>query len=286
MANLYLNKFLSGKKILFLGDSIMGSDRYDGEDEETKGVPDLVSDYTGATVVNLGVPGSRIVSRSGKDQNEVTGEYVDKNCLDQTEMIKNMITNDFTNLKKLVSEKSSKGSQATKAAIIKEQKEERPFKNFSIIILAYGTNDWFNNNFLYDQKIYNSGKVSLKEGAITILEKNIDTLQKNFPQSKILVLTPIWRYGYTNQVVWDGDTKNDKGDNYTLKEWAAAIEKKCKEKRVAVLNTYINVPLSLNNRTYYFDKNGEDGTHLNYNGNKLYASIISSKLREVGEAFN
>ena len=286
MTNVYVNKFLNGKKVLFLGDSIMGSDRYDNTSESSKGVPDLVSDYTGATIVNLGIPGSRIIPRTEKGENAITGAKVSKGCLDQTKIIEGMVKNDFTDLKNLISSESSRGSRKAKEAIEKEQADEgnNAFKNFSIIILAYGTNDWYHKNFLYDQTIYNSEGKSVKTGILTTLKKNIDTLQKNFPQSKILILTPIWRYGTADDgtVVWDGDYQDKYGDNYTLKQWASAIEKMAKEKKVGVLNGYEELQLSLNNKNHYFDDNGKDGTHLNYKGNQVYAALVAAKLREIG----
>lgn len=270
MKGIYANKFLSGKKILFFGDSIMGSDRYKNNKEESKGVPDLVADYTGATVINAGMPGTSISSLAAKLK-----------PLSQEELIKRLTKKKdyFTGLEGFTdSSKYASGIVKGVQALLDYQNgKENPFDDISVIVLAHGTNDWTQNVFLHNETHYDYGRAITTVGVLEKLETNINKIQAAYPGMMILVLTPIWRYFGTNGKT-NGDNYTGFGDGYTLKEWATEIEKLCKNKRIAVLNGYEKMQLSTNG--YFFDK--DDRTHLNYKGNQMYAALITEKLREMG----
>lgn len=65
----------------------------------------------------------------------------------------------------------------------------------------------------------------------------------------------------------------------TLKEIASAIDQFAKDKRIEVIQMYQKMPLCYNTADLYFDVN--DGTHLNANGNSVYAHILCGKLRSM-----
>ncbi|MBR3815138.1 MAG: SGNH/GDSL hydrolase family protein [Clostridia bacterium] len=244
--NLTLLKPLAGKKILCLGDSIMGNDRVNG-------VPSYLAEYSGATVYNGGFGGTFLSVRNTDSPNV---------CYDLPNLLE----------AKLSGEWSAQELQAT-LTVFKyfaesiEMLKNLDFNELDVITLAYGTNDW------------TAGENS--EYMISHLKESIDKIQRNWPLIRILVITPIWRYfgsGSSN-----GDNYKGYGEGFTLREWAQKIEQAAKEKHISVLNAYENMPLSINNAATYFDKNsstddGLDHTHLNEKGNQMYAQIIYGKL--------
>lgn len=132
-----------------------------------------------------------------------------------------------------------------------------------LLIMDWGTND------------YTAGATI--EDITTAYNTVIDLLQTTYPELRILITTPIWRY-------WGTEADNENGDNKvynvsTLKEIALAIEDFMKNKRISVLNAYQNLPLSYKTALTYFDAN--DKTHLNTFGNKVYAYLLHGKIRSI-----
>ena len=132
-----------------------------------------------------------------------------------------------------------------------------------LLVMDWGTND------------YTAGATI--EGITTAYNAVIDLLQATYPELRILITTPIWRY-------WGTEEDNENGDNKvynvsTLKEIALAIEDFMKDKRISVLNAYQNLPLSYKTALTYFDAN--DKTHLNTFGNKVYAYLLHGKIRSI-----
>ena len=102
-------------------------------------------------------------------------------------------------------------------------------------------------------------------------------IQSYYPKIRILITTPIWRY-------WGTKADNENGDNKiynvsTLKEIANAIEQNCKDYRISVLNAYQNMPLTYETASTYFDSG--DTTHLNADGNMVYAHLLRGKLETL-----
>lgn len=133
----------------------------------------------------------------------------------------------------------------------------------NLLIMDWGTND------------YTAGATI--ETITTAYGTVIDMLQETYPQLRILITTPIWRY-------WGTESDNENGDTKvynvsTLKEIALAIESYMKDKRISVLNAYQNMPLSYNTALTYFDT--DDKTHLNVVGNKVYAGLLHGKIRSI-----
>ena len=120
-------------------------------------------------------------------------------------------------------------------------------------------------------------------------------LQSTFPLIRILVLTNTWRF-------WKDIDSDSKVFNVsTGKEIANAIESFCKDRRINVLNSYQEMPVSMKNATTYFDNVTTDGdadqqsgvevplgsgqyysgVHFNLAGNNMYAHIIEGKIRSI-----
>ena len=251
---------LNGKNILMLGDSIMGADR-------TNGVPDFVKSFTGANVWNGGLSGTHLAYRGEGLTNNV-------GCLDGERIIDALISGNWSEQKACVKALYDQGKFKyftetinTLAAI--------DMSTVDVLTLAFGTNDWTGGRKQTD--------------VLNALTSVIDKVQKNFPHVRILVITPIYRYFGGSGSAGDSDTVTKIGSTdigYTLKSLALKIEETAKNKRISVLNAYQELPLSVNNASTYFDKDssttdGLDHTHLNTNGNRMYAHIISGKLNSI-----
>lgn len=243
---------LLGKKILMLGDSIIGND-------QTDGVPSFLAEYSGATVYNGGLGGSCMAVRTNGTENL---------CFDLPNLLAAATSGNWT-------AQIAQAEVTGKTNVFKyfpstiNMLKNLNFAELDVITLAYGTNDWARA-----EHTLASVKAAL-EGAI-------DTIQTNYPKVRILVITPIWRYFGGNT---DGDTETRYGEGFTLKEWSKKIEEIAIDKRISVLNAYENLPLSRNNAATYFDTantdDGLDHTHLNAEGNKMYAHIINGKLNSI-----
>ena len=132
-----------------------------------------------------------------------------------------------------------------------------------LLIMDWGTNDYTGGETI--------SSINTAYGTV------IDLLQATYPQLRILITTPIWRY-------WGSESDNENGDTKiynvsTLKEIANAIDAFMKDKRISVLNAYQNLPLSYKTATTYFDSG--DSTHLNTFGNKVYALLLHGKIRNL-----
>ncbi|MBR6916258.1 MAG: SGNH/GDSL hydrolase family protein, partial [Clostridia bacterium] len=131
-----------------------------------------------------------------------------------------------------------------------------------VIIMDWGTND-----YTAAQTIQT---ITEAYGSV------IDKLQSAFPSVRLLISTPIWRYFSNSE---NGDNKTFTPAACTLKEIAAAIEELAGDKRISVLNAYRNMPLSYATASTYFDTG--DKTHLNTAGNRVYAGLLTGKLRTM-----
>lgn len=253
-AQLKLLKPLAGKKILCLGDSIMGND-------QVNGVPSYLAEYSGATVYNGGFGGSHFAIRRGGN--------LESACFDLPNLLDAKLSGDWT------AQEARAPLVAASSATFRyfpdtvKLLKEIDFSELDIITLAYGTNDWTKET--EDNSI---------DYVVAAIKDSIDRIQSNWPLLRILVIAPMWRYFDRGT---DGDTETRYGGGLTLKEWAKRIEEAARDKRISVLNAYENMPLSRNNATTYFDKgsstnDGLDHVHINEKGNQIYAQIIYGKL--------
>lgn len=242
---------LAGKKILCLGDELMGND-------QVNGVPSYLAEYSGATVYNGGFARSGFARRTTSSANV---------CFDLPNIIDAMVSGNWsvheTQAESVRNSTPAYSYFPDTVAMLKTI----DFSKIDAITLAYGTIDW------------SDGKNA--DYVVSELKASIDKIQLNFPEMRILVITPIWRYFTMGSS--SSDDYKEYGEGYTLREWAKKIEDAAKEKHVSVLNAYENMPLSYNNASTYFDKStsNADGLHhinLNEKGNQMYAQLISGKL--------
>ena len=230
-------KPFEGTKILNLGDSIFGNDR-------TNNVSSYLSEYSGATVYNGGLGGTRMSSRPTDNAYE---------WFDSLNLVTALTTADWS--------KQAENVKNVPTGYYKETLDMLKTLNMEkidIVTLAWGTNDY-------------TGKKTVAQ-ITAALESIINMIQTAYPHVKIIVLTPTWRY-FDNG---DGDTV--KFADATLKEIADAIIKAANEKGVYSINSYEELSLS-DSEHKYFDTG--DKTHLTAAGNKLYAELIYNELKKI-----
>lgn len=229
-------------------------------------IAEYLADLSGANVINGAIGGTSVSIRNG-----TSDKY---RFFDGEKIIKAFIDNDYTEQDLVVEQMSN--SVKTRLSIIKNVDKT----SLDMIILAYGTND------------YTQGKTIAE--IETALGNCIDYIQGALPTVKILVLTPTWRIFSLTE---NGDNKIYNVS--TLKEIANAIDNYCKDKRISVLNSYQNMPLSYNTIPTYMIKTATDadnqtaievpngsgnyysGVHFNKFGSMVYAHLINGKINSI-----
>ena len=151
------------------------------------------------------------------------------------------------------------------------------FSKVDIVTISYGTNDFTAANPV-DSANYprNNG---IFAGA---LRNSIETLQTAYPNLRIFLLTPCYRFwsdengDFLSDVTdkaftqsWDGSTKQKLGD------FATKIKEVAQEYFLPVIDNY-NVGIGKFNRKQYFPSN--DSTHHNQAGRNLLGEFIAKQL--------
>lgn len=241
------------KIIVNFGDSIIGNSRppYD--------ISTIISNLTGATVYNCGFGGCRMAASNDPNFD----------AFSMYRLAYAIANNDWT-LQDAVDVPSVSGMPsyfAETRALLKTI----DFSKVDIITIAYGTND-FTGNILLDSEStpYNMAYYG------DALRYTIETLLAAFPNLKIFVCSQTYRFWINSsyEFIDDADTHlNSNNDKLT------DFVEKTKEIALEYHNIFIdnyNIGMNKFNRTRYFTES--DGTHPNYNGNKLIAEHITSEL--------
>lgn len=237
----------TAQTILCLGDSIFGND---GQ------IPQYLAQLTGAEVIRGAIGGSRVSAKAGSAFAPLDGEN----------LVQALTSGDWT------AQDSAVASLQDAYTWLPDRIATLKAVDMSavdLVIMNWGTNDYTSGQTIED--------VCAAYGVV------IDSLQSTYPELRILITTPIWRYFDDaedgSKVNGDNKVYTEDGGDATLKEIAEAIEAFAKEKRISVLNAYQNMPLSYNTATTYFDAN--DKTHLNAKGNMVYAHLLNGKIRTM-----
>lgn len=240
-----LGGVLAGRKILVFGDSIIGNDR-------TEGVCDFLAEYSGATIYNGAVGGTRITDLRSSQYDSPNYVY-----FDGVKLIHALMTDTWTDQDAHVSDVSSYVGEETLPML-----KEIDCSELDVIVLAYGRND-----------VTSSETTANIEAALATI---IDDIQSHYPNIRILVLTPIW--GMFSSKTVDGDDYVNQNTNMTLRILADTFLSKAKAKHVASIDMLENMQLSQNMMGTYMDG---DEVHLNSAGNAMYAHILHGKLRSM-----
>ena len=230
---------LSDKKILVFGDSIWGNDRQCG-------ICDYLADYSGATIYNCAIGGTRITGDRSAQPNW--------QAFDGANLITAKLTDTWTNQDTYAADVVYYVATETLPLL-----KSIDLSSIDVIILAYGHNDFTSDHTL--------------ESITSAYTSVIDALLTSYPKIRILVCTSPWRMFSGT----DGDSfTNENGD--TLKDMDDAIVAMAKSKHVPVLNTLEEVPWCALTAGVYLDS---DSVHPNYEGNNVYAHVVNGKLRSM-----
>ena len=117
------------------------------------------------------------------------------------------------------------------------------------------------------------------EYVIDCLKYSVRTIQKVYPNIKILVTTPIYRsfLNSNNEELTNSDIADFGGG--TLEDYSKAYIDACKELKVPCLDLYHLSQLNNNTRNYYYPN--DDGTHPNELGRESIAGLIAEELEKI-----
>lgn len=252
---------LSGKNIICIGDSLT-----EFTDSNNKRYSDYISERTGATTINIGFGGTQLRQRREMAEDfdllpeSTEAEIAEKSryayaTIDIINLVKAIVTNDFTEQTKAVNWLANHGDDNT--AILLRAKQIDWSKVDGVTIFA-GTNDWASNNPVLGPTGGNDPNYTL--GAINEI---IRLLLSTFKQLKIYWFTPIVRWvdysgGAGTDAGWS-DVKIYNDTDGTLKQFAAAIENEVRFNHIPVCDLYNTLGWNKNNFSEYFNDN--DGTH-------------------------
>lgn len=232
---------LKGKKIIAFGDSIWGNDR-------TYGVADYLAEYSGATIYNCAIGGTRVTG----DRNQYEGPAYAP--FDGVNLIRSLLDQDWTdqdaNVDNVISYVKTDTLPLLKTIDLSEM---------DIIVLAYGHNDFTAPRTIAQVQAAYDEVVSM------ILDE--------YPSKRIVIVAPPWRMFNST----DGDTyENSQG--VTLRQMSDGIIAGAKAKHITCINMLDELPWRNETKQYYLDN---DSVHPNVEGNKVYARVMCEKLRSM-----
>ena len=144
--------------------------------------------------------------------------------------------------------------------------------DFSIvdyITIFYGTNDWANDAILKsssDNEDLQKQRTNVEDS----MKYCISRLQTKYPNIKIIVITPYWRY-FNNAD--SSIVTNNNGNN--LREFSNYMENVARnELKIETINMYNQLNINITNYNNYLS----DGTHPNEKLKYIIAQIIENKI--------
>lgn len=239
---------LSDKKIVFFGDSITQNFEVEGES-----YPDIISEETGASVVNFGFGGTSLSLHPNKSFDT----FAFHSLADA------IVSSDFSVQEDALDDPEIPAYFAEKL----KKLEEIDWNHVDIISIMYGSNDWGNpldsENDLFDIKTFKgAGRYSL------------DKILTKYPHLQVLFVPMTYRF-------WPefGDLDTDSSINaYGLKpyQYSDAMGELAREFKFPYADTLHSLGINKYNRKLYF--NSEDGTHPNKKGTRKIADKIAKTL--------
>lgn len=150
----------------------------------------------------------------------------------------------------------------TKADLTFELRAEVMDKSADAVVVFGGTNDHAHGDAPFGT--LDSEDIYTFCGAVNSL---ITKLKQDFPDSKIIFMTPIHRL--------DGMQPSEKNSK-TLADYAAAILEICNRRNIAVIDLYQINPLPPENRELFLDS-----THPSEEGHRVLAEVIGQELSKI-----
>ena len=253
---------LSGKKIVCFGDSITGNFQSPND------YPSMIAAITGATVYNLGVGGSTLAAIESEER--VAFSFV--------KLVDSIVAGDYSvqensGLEITYAGETDSGFVDTGIDYIPTristlQALNDNWDEIDYVTIAYGTNDWANGH-----TIDNANDSDDTTTVLGALRYSLDKLLTAYPQLKVLVISPAWRFD-PGSTYKDSDTWQLYG-NY-LYEIADGEVDVCKQFHFHMYNQYYECGFNKPNRFQYFFSN--DGTHPKLYGRQTMATKIANEL--------
>lgn len=249
--NKYSKAQFYNKKIVNFGDSIIGATR------PPKDVSSYLAEITGATVYNAGFGGCEMSTHADANYNPFS----------MCNLADAIATGTWTTQETAAGASGMPAYFAKTVAMLKAL----DFSTVDIITIAYGTNDWNNSTPL------DNGGNTNKTYFADALRYSIETILTAFPNLKVFICTPIYRFFMNSQggFVDDSNTHINSTTNTKLTDFVNKTEEVASEYQLTCINNY-NIGINKFDRSHYFYPT--DGTHPNPTGNKLIAEHIAHEL--------
>ena len=250
---------LTGKKILFIGDS----------NTHLNNFPKRIADRTGAVTYNGGAGGTRLTDFSMVN---TTNNYHKFNGCAIADAI---ATGNWTVLETAASEIDVAENQDRipkyRAQLQNIQDACDDMNNLDAIVLKYGTNDVNNSGFSLGEP--DSENRATWNGAINYF---IKTIQSVYPHVKIHFCAPVFRELMPQSVENTGSPKNSDewAKSVMLPDMVEAMRDRTKENHVPFLDLYNESGINQYTATYYL----KDKTHYSVAGDVLIAQKVESFL--------
>lgn len=231
---------LSGKTIVNFGDSIFGN--YTTPND----ISTHIANLTNAIVYNVGFGGCRMAEHPYTQYDafsmyRLADSIANKDWTIQDDAIASMSNVNFT--EKLATLKSI------------------DFSKVDIITIAYGTNDFSGS----------TSQTEFKEA----LRHSIETIYNAYPNIKIVLCTPIYRFWMDENGEFLEDSDTYVKSTYKLTDFAQWIKGVGSEYNLYVIDNYNDSGINSTNREVLYD-----GVHPNEIGIKMIAENMAKKLYE------
>ena len=237
---------LEGKSIVCIGDSLFGMCR------DKSSVTTHLSKITGAAVCNAGFGGCRISVHP-------TQGY---DAFSMWAIADALAENDWT--AQDLAAPMGPGYFPEHLAALKAM----DFSEVDIVIIHYGTND-----FAASVPLENPNDSTDLHTICGALRYSIETLRNAYPHIDIYISLPVYRFWITDDIVTFAEDYTNQNGN-TLLDVCNSMRAIADEYGIPVIDNYSELGIHADNAADYL----YDGTHLNKDGRKLFASYIASQL--------
>ena len=246
------NNKLYGTKIVNFGDSIFGNKRPPND------ISTAIANKTGATVYNLGFGGCRMSASHNADWD----------AFSMASIATAIASNDFTDQDAVDISTAGMPTYFTETLALLKSID---FANVDAITIAYGTNDFGqsvdfdNQNNLYDKTTFCGA-----------LRYSIETLMTAYPQLKVFVCTPTYRFWMTEQGEFINDSDTEVRNGKKLTDYVQAVIEIAESYHVSSIDNYYTLGINKFNRSHWFPET--DGTHHNKLGGILIAEHMINEM--------
>lgn len=242
---------LLGKKIANFGDSVFGNAR------PPLDVSTFLADNTGATVYNCAFGGCRMSQHVGH-----------WDAFSMYRLAYAIANNDYSLQDEAINHDDRTSYAEEPLALMKTV----DYSGLDILTISYGTNDFTGNN-----AIDNADNPLDTTTVCGALRYSIETLLTAYPNLRIFVLLPTYRFWIDSANAYTDDAFNHTNNlGKTLVEYNEAIAETAKAYNIPVIDNFAELGINKLNRQQYFPVT--DGTHHNENGRKLIAKHLAHNL--------